>query len=236
MMDMIQIKKEQTLPRNGSHKQSRQHNPKQLFINTVGSVPVSIAASQGYVAMLGHQNGKRVLKLYACQKTSVPKTQFRSENFIESTNENTSSTSSTSSASTPSSVMRTALDTVISLYRLIMLIILWLLLDLLMSYMITKLHKGLGYPEKLLAVSRFIIDNITSVLTFSFACNIVGWGDQSFRILKAVSKHMDVSSQNFRCKHIPYVLCTCMTLFIINVTLFRNSISMSKCSDCPNFL
>ena len=225
---MIQPMKEPTLARNGSRKQSRQHNPKQLFINTVGSVPVSIAASQGYVAMLGHQNGEKVLKLYACQKTSVPKTQFRSENFIESTNENTSSTSSTSSASNPSSVMRTALDTVISLYRLIMLIILWLLLDLLMSYMITKLHnKGLGYPEKLLAVSRFTIDNISSVLTFSFACNIVGWGDQSLRMLKAVSKHMDVSSQNFRCKHIPYVLCTCMSLYIINVTLFRY---------CPNFL
>ena len=70
IMDTIQPIKEQTLPRNGSHKQSRQHNPKQLFINTMGYVPVSIAASHGYIAMLGHQNGKKVLKLYACQKTS----------------------------------------------------------------------------------------------------------------------------------------------------------------------
>ena len=113
MMDMIQPMKELTSPRNGVQKQSRQHNPKQLFINTMGCVPVSIAASQqGYIAMLAHQNGQKVLKLYACQKTSVHKTKLLRDNFIESTNENTSSTSS---ASTPSSAMRKALDMVISL-------------------------------------------------------------------------------------------------------------------------
>ena len=180
MMDMVQPIKEQTLPRNGSHKQSRQHNPKQLFIiNTMGCVPVSIAASQGYLAMLGHQNNQKVLKLYACQKTSVKKTKLLRDNFVEQTDENTSSTSSTSPASTPSSVMQKALDTVISLFRLIMLIILWSLLNLLMTKMITKLenilHKELGYPEKLLAVSMLIMEITSRVLTFRFACNILGW-------------------------------------------------------------
>ena len=130
--------------------------------------------------------------------------------------------------------MQKALDTVISLFRLIMLIILWSLLNLLMSKMITKLenilHKELGYSEQPLAVSTFIMENTSRVLTFSFACNILGWGDQSFRILKAVSTHMHVSSQNFRCKHILYVLSTCMSLVIIILWSSHQHVQMLRLS------
>ena len=63
---------------------STSQNPSQVLIRTPNIIPDKVAASDnGYIALLGHHDDKRVLRLYACQRSTKKKTTLRYREVVK---------------------------------------------------------------------------------------------------------------------------------------------------------
>ena len=71
-------------PLSTSSLRSTSQNPSQVFIRTTNIIPDKVAASDsGYIALLGHHDDKRVVQLYACQKSTKRKTILRYREVVK---------------------------------------------------------------------------------------------------------------------------------------------------------